>query len=376
MQAQDAVKLLYQSEFGGGHMIADEAESLRRLEEEQRTRQENSGRRNGRQEQAQKGQPDRNTSEPERAETNLLGHQVSVCCMQEPSFEEIGDGLCRVFLSVLDRGLSSETLNRMFVMTANKTSGTIENFEKKLDALRQCCRQGKTPFSPEELEAYIKEYKAHGYPPVSHSALYREHYRPSYRVVADRYARYLEAFIEIDRVMKNASDTVVAAIDGMCGAGKSTMGQALQEIYGCRLFHMDDYFLRPEQRTSQRYAQPGGNVDYERFNEEVLDHIRDREGLDYRPFDCGTFTLGTPVETQWSPLNIVEGSYSQHPFFGDVYELRFFCRISCREQIRRIRARNGEQMLRRFQEQWIPMENRYFEAFEIEKKSISAISPR
>ena len=46
------------------------------------------------------------------------------------------------------------------------------------------------------------------------------------------------------------------AIDRPCASGKSTLGAALSEIYGCALIHMDDFFLRPEQRTSQRLSQP------------------------------------------------------------------------------------------------------------------------
>ena len=34
MEAQDLVKLIYQSEFGGGHLIRDPGESLRRLQAE------------------------------------------------------------------------------------------------------------------------------------------------------------------------------------------------------------------------------------------------------------------------------------------------------------------------------------------------------
>ena len=84
------------------------------------------------------------------------------------------------------------------------------------------------------------------------------------------------------------------AIDGICGGGKTTLGEALAQRYDCNLFHMDDFYLRKEQRTPERYAQPGGNVDYERFKEEVLDHLADEEGFTYRPFDCGTMDLGEP----------------------------------------------------------------------------------
>lgn len=332
MQAQDAVKLLYQSEFGSGHMIADPEKSLARLRDEWKL------------------------SADRRGDTPVL--------------EEIGDGLSRIDLRALDEGLSASTLNRIFVLTAGRKTGDISRFERKLDELRQCCGQGETPFSLDELDSYLSEYKRQGYPAVSHSEVYRRLYHPAYRVADDHYARYFTAFLEIDRVMAGRKDTVLAAIDGMCGSGKSTMGHALQEVYSCRLFHMDDYFLRPEQRTAERYAQPGGNIDYERFGEEILNHVGGREGLAYRPFDCKTFALGQAVRTQWSRLNLAEGSYSQHPYFGDVYDLRFFCRISAGEQRRRIRERNGEEMLEKFENMWIPMENRYFETFKIRENSI------
>ena len=40
------------------------------------------------------------------------------------------------------------------------------------------------------------------------------------------------------------------------------------------------------------------------------------------------------------------------------------------EQLQRILRRNGPEKLQMFRERWIPMENKYFEAFEIEKKSM------
>ena len=73
----------------------------------------------------------------------------------------------------------------------------------------------------------------------------------------------------IDKLM-DEKGCVVVGIDGSCTSGKSTLAGWLAEQYDCNVFHMDDYFLRPEQRTAERFAEPGGNVDRERFAEEVL----------------------------------------------------------------------------------------------------------
>ena len=59
------------------------------------------------------------------------------------------------------------------------------------------------------------------------------------------------------------------AIDGPCASGKSTLGALLRGVYGANLFHMDDYFLPFARKTPERLAEPGGNVDYERFFAEV-----------------------------------------------------------------------------------------------------------
>ena len=116
----------------------------------------------------------------------------------------------------------------------------------------------------------------------------------------------------------------IVAIDGKCTAGKTTLAAGLAEMLDCNVLHMDDFFLRPEQRTPERYSQPGGNVDYERFREEVLLPLKAGKAFSYRPFDCSTFTLSAPVAVTPKKLNIVEGTYCLHPYLDYVYNLKLF----------------------------------------------------
>lgn len=360
MQVTDAVKLIYQSEFGGGHMIANPEKSLSWIKSEweqaQREVKKEAEREGQRKEQREAQRKEQNPEENIETSVHVL--------------EEIGGGICRVSLCALEEGLSPETLNRMFVKTADCTVGSVDAFEKKLEILRELCREGKTGFGLEELDAYLLSYKKEGYPPVSHSEIYRSHYHPAYRVVSNCYTRYYPIFLQIDRALAAAGEeqSVTVAIDGMCGSGKSTLGRVLAEIYDCNLFHMDDFFLQPEQRTPERLAEPGGNVDYERFQKEILAHLADQEGFTYQVYNCGIQALDEFVTVPHKRLNIIEGAYSCHPYFGAPYDLQFFCKISSEEQIRRILKRNGPEMLERFKQMWIPMENRYFQTFEIEKK--------
>ena len=159
-------------------------------------------------------------------------------------------------------------------------------------------------------------------------------------------------------------DMVIVAIDGKCTSGKTTLAGRLAEIYDCNVFHMDDFFLRPEQRTAERFAEVGGNVDYERFMEEVLTPLKTGNTFSYRPFDCSTFILAAPVTVTPKKLNIVEGTYSHHPYFGDSYDLKIVLTVDENTQRERILQRPAF-LHKRFFEEWIPMEQNYFVGFDI-----------
>ncbi len=145
MQPCDVVKLLYQREFGGGHMIRNPKESLARL----------------------------------RAEFTTVSREERKLCR-----ENIGKGMVRVYLASLpedDAALVS--LNDVFVESANRHQGSKENFVRDLQALATRYRAFPFAFSESELKEYLEDYQKAGYPIVSHSEIYRELYRPAYRVV-------------------------------------------------------------------------------------------------------------------------------------------------------------------------------------------------
>ncbi|NLT96994.1 MAG: hypothetical protein GXW96_02355 [Christensenellaceae bacterium] len=326
MQIQDMVKLLHQSEFAGGHMIADAAESLRRLEEECRSL------------------PPGTAAE---------------------AFEDIGDGLCRLHLSRLPAlGVSPATVNRLFVATAATVKGSPERFAEKLDEFVSLCRSGALPLDAGEAAAYIRAYRQRGCPPVSHSDVYRAAYKPAYRVVKAAYCRYIELFRCIDALLERKA-CVNVAIEGSSGAGKSTLATLISEVYDCNVFHTDDFFLPSERKTPERLSQPGGNVDYERLRDEVIAGILSGGAFGYRRYDCRRGELSAPVHMTPKKLNVVEGVYSLHPALGDIYDLKIFLKADGDVQKRHILERNGAELLLRFEEEWIPLENSYFSELHI-----------
>lgn len=171
------------------------------------------------------------------------------------------------------------------------------------------------------------------------------------------------------RALAATQPRVLVAIDGRCTAGKTTLAASLQAQLECNVFHMDDFFLRPEQRTSERLHQPGGNVDYERFLTEVLRPLHDGQAVTYRPYDCHAQQLHAPVRAEVRAVSIIDGSYSCHPALWDLYDLHVFLSVGPEEQHRRIAARNGEKMLPMFTNVWIPMEETYFARFQVAERA-------
>lgn len=168
----------------------------------------------------------------------------------------------------------------------------------------------------------------------------------------------------------------ILAIDGRCASGKSTLGQELAEKWNASLFHMDDFYLQPHQRTEERLAEPGGNVDRERFLKEVLLPLRSGQTVSYRRFDCGTFTFDPVRLVEPADIAIVEGSYACHPELRGLFDLRIFMDIDPGEQMNRILKRNGPEAAERFRTRWIPLEEAYFAGCKVRENADICIFSR
>lgn len=160
---------------------------------------------------------------------------------------------------------------------------------------------------------------------------------------------------------------VLVAIDGRCASGKSTLAAALSQRLQAPVIHMDDFFLRPHMRTPERLAQPGGNVDKERFYAEVLSPLNQGRPCTYRPYSCHLGALTDPVKLPDSPIYIIEGTYSLCPELRPYYHVRVFLTVEPQTQLLRIEKRNGSVGLEAFKTRWIPLEEAYFSAFPMER---------
>ncbi len=358
LQIQDLLKLLHQNAFGGGHLVTDEPASLERLNQEIKATAET------------KINAD---SEPVSTPNSTADRAdvTSGISGFDKRFEPIGNGLCRLNLAGIEQdGIDVRTINRFFVLSAAAITDGEEQFKQNLLIFRQMIASNEVDFSEQQLEALLVNYDMATCPPFSHSQQYREEYQPAYRIVQDIYRQFYAVFCRIDsmsRIADGVQQKLRLAIDGPCASGKSTLGSLLQRVYDCALIHMDHFFLPLEMRTTERFAEPGGNIHYERFVREVVPGLIAGTAFIYQAFDCSTMQLGAYIEVPAKDLTVVEGVYCLHPAIEACYDLKIFLDISRKEKLRRLKLRSPK-LLERFVTEWIPLEDLYFRELVIREK--------
>ena len=269
-----------------------------------------------------------------------------------PLYEYISEDVARVDLGAWKAsGMPKEWLFDLFVMATKESYGGEAQMRANLEEV--------VKMMP-EMAKTVEEYVEGGIRPIHHSEKYRNAHKPAYRLVDRKHLRLIPILVAASKL---GGGTIV--IDGPCASGKSTMAMKLAEILGASVIRVDDFFLPPQLRTEERLAEAGGNVHYERFKEEVVQQLQTGKEFSYTRFDCSVMDYGNAVNVPAAKWRIVEGSYSHHPYFGQYGDIRVFSVVDADEQMSRIMVRNGAEMARRFEKTWIPMENRYFQVYNI-----------
>ncbi len=142
-RVQDFIKLIFQSEFGPGHLIAD----------------------------------------PQYAYNRLITEWENVKGLPREAPQNIGGGYVRLCLKGIDRG-QLEKINTAFVTSANRKTGSEEGFMKKINLLLDMIEKGRLPFDYSQSKQAVEEYMTGGIKPTSHTKIYHRHYTPAYRVIS------------------------------------------------------------------------------------------------------------------------------------------------------------------------------------------------
>lgn len=328
MQPQDIVKLCYQAAYGDDHLVYDK-NALR--------------------------------SYLERKCSRMHSNRLEM-------FENISDDICRVNLAAwINSSLPLAWLFDLFLLSSKQIKGTRADFINNVNKADKVILDSAVSFSYDDWTSYIDEYKKLGIHSVYHSPQYHKREMPAYNVISRKYVYLIPVLKEIcTRV--HVHFPFIIAIDGRCASGKSTMAEDLKSIIHADIIKTDHFFLPPSGRSKERLNEPGGNIDHERFNEEIISAISSPYPFSYRAYDCHTDTY-SDVNIGDNYFRIVEGSYSCHPAFGKYADLTVFVDIDNETQLQRIEERNCHKEAEVFKDNRIPLEEDYFKSFKIKEQA-------
>lgn len=187
LQPRDIFKFLFQSSFGCEHMVSSAEAAIEYIRKE----------------------------------------YARLSARSERLIDELDGDYSRVNLSYLDRGLSAETLGKLFCLSAKRAENGRRELLDKLSVARELVSEKELPFGAEDFDNAVAQWQTADYAAIHHSETFRASYNPAYRVIANRYVTYLPLFAEIDAELEKENRAVTVA------CGKTDLSEMLGEIYDC-----------------------------------------------------------------------------------------------------------------------------------------------
>ena len=191
MQLEDMFKFLFHSAFGCDHLVESYEKALAYINYEF------------------------NNLKPTKSHTESLDGNYS-----------------RVYLGIINKGLSKETLAKLFYLSAKKEETGPKLLKEKLLVLESLILNNELPFNHNDFCTFCAEWEKLNYPAIHHSKAFNQEYTPSYRVISNKFIKYITLLKKIDLALQNSYDNkIIIPLCKKIQASKNKTLEILNKIY-------------------------------------------------------------------------------------------------------------------------------------------------
>lgn len=286
--------------------------------------------------------------QPENVKQRVQNELLEVNNASENIYEWISENFIRINIhKYVENGFSLDYLIDSFISSSKQIPYSIDVLKK-------------------ELLKYLNndELKDYDYHPISHSNIYRNTYLPHYLVISKEFLTIDLRIKQLDNFTQQTKDYSITSLDGKCTSGKTTITKELENKY--TIINIDDFFLSKEKKTPSRLNEIGGNIDYELVKENLTKikdaYLKKQFKVLLKCFDCQKQVYYNK-EITLKNKTILEGVYSNHAYFKELIDYKTYLYIDETTQLKRVSNRTLKD---RFINEWIPLENKYFDYYKLE----------
>ena len=163
----------------------------------------------------------------------------------------------------------------------------------------------------------------------------------------------------------------VIGIDGLSGAGKTTLAETLAELLGnTTVIHTDDVFLpMPDYKklTLDPIKVFEKYCDWKRLRDQVLIPLSKNQPSKLQTYDWGSNSLERYIPIKPSRFLIIEGTSAYRPELINYFDFTIFVKTNEKLRSKRILEREGAAGMEIFNRCWSPAQDWYMKQYYPEK---------
>ena len=174
------------------------------------------------------------------------------------------------------------------------------------------------------------------------------------------------AISKIEKLMKNNTKSILVALDGRSGTGKSTIAKEIANRLGGVEILADNFWAGgSDEEWDKRTPQEKSNtaIDWKRIRNEVLEPLLSGEPASWRSFDwkAGKGLAKNAIKCNPTKLIVLDGAYSSRPELQDIIDLSILVEAPDDFNRRtRLINREGKNYMDNWHKRWDPAEDYYF----------------